>query len=150
MSDTTYLTSHPVEILLVEDDPGDILIAKEALADSKVANNLNVVTNGEDALKYLRREAPYEDAVRPGLMLLDLNLPRIDGRQVLERIKDDDELRRIPVVVLTTSEREEDILASYDLHANAYVNKPVDFGRFVEVVRQIDDFYFSVVRLPSN
>lgn len=150
MSDTTYLTSHPVEILLVEDDPGDILIAKEALADSKVANNLNVVTNGEDALKYLRREAPFEDAVRPGLMLLDLNLPRIDGRQVLERIKDDDELRRIPVVVLTTSEREEDILASYDLHANAYVNKPVDFGRFVEVVRQIDDFYFSVVRLPSN
>lgn len=150
MTETMLPDSDPVEILLVEDDPGDVLIAKEALEDSKVANNLHVVTNGEDALKYLRREAPYEDAPRPGLILLDLNLPRVDGRQVLEQVKEDRVLRKIPVVVLTTSEHEEDISTSYDLHANAYVTKPVDFGNFVEVVRQIDDFYFSVVKLPKS
>lgn len=138
----------PVEILLVEDDPGDVLMTREALAETKILNNLHVVGNGEDALKFLRREPPFDDAPRPGLVFLDLNLPRVDGREVLRQIKADDSLRRIPVVVLTTSQLEEDILQSYDLHANAYVTKPVGFESFVSVVRQIDDFYFSVVKLP--
>jgi CheY-like chemotaxis protein len=141
---------HPIEILLVEDDPGDVLITQEALSDSKVANTLHVVNNGEEALKFLRHEAPYETAPRPGLVLLDLNLPRLDGHEVLAAVKADETLRRIPVVVLTTSEAEEDVLRSYDLHANAYVTKPVDFDRFVQVVRQVDDFYISVVRLPEK
>lgn len=140
----------PIEILLVEDDPGDTLIATEALEHSKVINNLHTVTNGEEAIAFLRRTGDFADAVRPDLVLLDLNLPRVDGREVLADIKDDPELRRIPVVVLTTSAAEEDVLRSYDLHANAYVTKPVDFARFVDVVRQIDDFYFTVVRLPNN
>lgn len=139
----------PVEILLVEDDPGDVLITQEALADSKFLNHLEVVTNGEEALKYLRKQAPYEDAVRPGMILLDLNLPRVDGREVLAQIKADPNLRRIPVVVLTTSAAEEDILKSYDLHANAYVTKPVGFDAFMRVVKQIDEFFFTIVRLPS-
>jgi CheY-like chemotaxis protein len=140
----------PVEILLVEDDPGDVLMTQEALSDAKLVNNLHVVDNGEEALTFLRREGPYAEAPRPGLILLDLNLPRVDGRQVLAEIKADESLRRIPVVVLTTSEAEEDILRSYDLHANAYVTKPVDFESFVRVVRQVDDFYISVVRLPPR
>jgi CheY-like chemotaxis protein len=139
-----------IEILLVEDDAGDVLMTREALADAKMVNNLHVVSNGEEALQFLAREGEYADAPRPGLILLDLNLPRVDGREVLARIKADEELRRIPVVVLTTSEAEEDILRSYDLHANAYVTKPVDFEQFVGVVRQIDDFYISVVRLPPR
>ena len=140
----------PIEILLVEDDPGDTLITTEALQQSKVINNLNNVVNGEEALAYLRRQGDYADAVRPDLVLLDLNLPRRDGREVLAEVKADDDLRRIPIVVLTTSQAEEDIVRSYDLHANAYVTKPVDFERFVEVVRSIDDFYFTIVRLPNN
>ena len=132
--------TEPVEILLVEDDPGDVLITREAIDGSKFANHLNVVSNGEQALQYLRHEAPYEGAARPGLILLDLNLPRLDGREVLAEIKADPDLRRIPVVVLTTSSADEDIVRSYDLHANAYVTKPVDFNRFIEVVRQIDEF----------
>jgi CheY-like chemotaxis protein len=140
----------PVEILLVEDDPGDVLMTKEALADAKMANELHVVGNGEEALAFLFQEGEYGGAPRPGLILLDLNLPRVDGREVLARIKDDEVLRRIPVVVLTTSEAEEDILHSYDLHANAYVTKPVDFDAFVKVVRQVDDFYINVVRLPPR
>jgi two-component system response regulator len=140
----------PIEILLVEDDPGDRLITIEALEHSKVTNNLHWVENGEEAIGFLKRTGPYADAVRPDLVLLDLNLPRRDGREVLAEIKDDAELRRIPVVVLTTSQAEEDILRSYDLHANAYVTKPVDFSRFVDVVRQIDDFYFTVVKLPGR
>ena len=140
----------PVDILLVEDDPGDVLMTKEALADAKMANELFVVSNGEEALAFLFQEGEYADAPRPGLILLDLNLPRVDGREVLARIKDDEVLRRIPVVVLTTSEAEEDILRSYDLHANAYVTKPVDFEAFVKVVRQVDDFYINVVRLPPR
>jgi CheY-like chemotaxis protein len=143
-------TPPPVEILLVEDDPGDVLMTQEALSDAKLVNNLHVVDNGEEALTFLRRESPYQDAPRPGLILLDLNLPRVDGREVLAQIKADEGLRRIPVVVLTTSEAEEDILRSYDLHANAYVTKPVDFESFVRVVRQVDDFYISVVRLPPR
>ncbi len=140
----------PIDILLVEDDPGDTLITREALELSKVANNLHCVVNGEEALAFLRREAPYESSPRPDLVLLDLNLPRRDGREVLGEIKADPSLRRIPVVVLTTSQAEEDVLRSYDLHANAYVTKPVDFERFVDVVRQIDDFFFTVVRLPND
>jgi CheY-like chemotaxis protein len=140
----------PIEILLVEDDPGDTLITTEALQHSKVMNNLHTVVNGEEALAFLRREGEYNDAVRPDLVLLDLNLPRRDGREVLAEVKADDDLRRIPVVVLTTSQAEEDIVRSYDLHANAYVTKPVDFERFVEVVRRIDEFYFTIVRLPNN
>ena len=150
MSDDSFAEVAPVEILLVEDDPGDVLMTKEALADAKMANELHVVQNGEEALQFLFQEGQYADAPRPGLILLDLNLPRIDGREVLARIKADEVLRRIPVVVLTTSEAEEDILRSYDLYANAYVTKPVDFEAFVKVVRQVDDFYINVVRLPPR
>jgi len=140
----------PIEILLVEDDPGDVLMTREAFADYKVANNLHVVSDGEQALAFLRKTGPFTEAPTPDLVLLDLNLPRVDGRQVLAEVKADEVLRRIPVVVLTTSEAEEDVLRSYDLHANAYVTKPVDFERFVEVVRQIDEFFVSVVRLPKH
>ena len=140
----------PIEILLVDDDPGDRLITTEALQHSKVTNNLHSVVNGEEALAYLRREGAYADAVRPDLVLLDLNLPRRSGRDVLAEVKADDDLRRIPVVVLTTSQAEEDIIRSYDLHANAYVTKPVDFDRFVDVVKSIDEFYFTIVRLPTS
>jgi CheY-like chemotaxis protein len=140
--------ARPIEILLVEDDPGDVLITTEALEQSKLVNNLHCVENGEEAVAFLRREGEYADAVRPDLVLLDLNLPRRDGREVLAEIKADPELRRIPVVVLTTSSAEEDVLRSYDLHANAYITKPVDFANFVNVVRQVDDFFFTVVRLP--
>ncbi|HET6508736.1 MAG TPA: response regulator [Baekduia sp.] len=139
----------PIEVLLVEDDPGDVLLIREAFEYNKVHNNLNVVTDGEQALDYLRRQGEHADAARPDLVLLDLNLPRKDGREVLAEVKQDADLRTIPIVVLTTSEAEEDVLKSYQLHANAYVTKPVDFERFVSIVRQIDDFFVSVVRLPS-
>jgi CheY-like chemotaxis protein len=139
----------PIDVLLVEDDPGDTLMIQEAFTDNKVRNRLSTVSDGVEALAFLRREGAYADAPRPELILLDLNLPRKDGREVLEEIKDDPELRTIPVVVLTTSEAEEDILRSYSLHANAYVTKPVDFDRFIEVVRQIDEFFVEVVRLPQ-
>jgi CheY-like chemotaxis protein len=140
----------PIEVLLVEDDAGDVLMTREALREGKVLNRLSVVGDGVEALDYLRGHEPYGDVTRPDLILLDLNLPRRDGRQVLEDVKGDPELRRIPIVVLTTSEAEEDVLRSYDLHANAYVTKPVDFDRFVEVIRQIDDFFVTVVRLPGT
>ena len=140
----------PIEVLLVEDDPGDVLMTKEAFEEHKVGNRLNVVPDGVDALAYLRREGPYADAARPDLILLDLNLPRVDGREVLAEIKKDESLRSIPVVVLTTSQADEDILRSYQLHANAYVTKPVDFDQFIRVVRQIDNFFVSVVKLPPR
>lgn len=140
----------PINILLVEDDPGDVLITREALEEHKVMNNLYVVNNGEDAVSFLTGQGDHGDAPRPDLILLDLNLPRLDGREVLARIKTDEELRRIPVVVLTTSQAEEDVLRSYDLHANAYVTKPVDFEQFSRVVREIDDFFISIVRLPPR
>jgi CheY-like chemotaxis protein len=140
---------HPIEVLLVEDDPGDVLLIQEAFDYNKVHNNLNVVSDGEQALDYLRGIGAYVGSTRPDLVLLDLNLPRKDGREVLAEAKSDPELRAIPIVVLTTSEAEEDVLKSYQLHANAYVTKPVDFQRFVSIVRQIDDFFVSVVRLPS-
>ncbi|HVV07774.1 response regulator [Amycolatopsis sp.] len=137
-----------IDVLLVEDDAGDVLMTREAFEYHKLRNNLHVVSDGEQALQFLRREGEYTDAPRPGLILLDLNLPRRDGREVLAELKDDPELRVIPVVVLTTSEAEEDIVRSYRLHANAYVSKPVDFDRFIEVIRQIDDFFVTVVKLP--
>jgi CheY-like chemotaxis protein len=140
----------PIEVLLVEDDPGDVLMTREAFEEHKVGNRLNVVSDGVDALAYLRKEEPYQSAVRPDLILLDLNLPKRDGREVLEEIKNDSSLRQIPVVVLTTSQADEDVLRSYQLHANAYVTKPVDFDRFVRVVKQIDEFFISVVRLPPK
>jgi CheY-like chemotaxis protein len=143
-------TPLPIEVLLVEDDPGDVLMTQEAFEEHKVRNRLTVVNDGVEALAYLRREGRYADAPRPDLVLLDLNLPKVDGRQVLAEIKADDSLRRIPVVVLTTSAADEDILRSYSLHANAYVTKPVDFERFIAVVRQIDEFFVSVVRLPPR
>ncbi|HEX9998916.1 MAG TPA: response regulator [Actinoplanes sp.] len=140
----------PIEVLLVEDDPGDVLMTQEAFEEHKVRNRLTVVQDGAEALAYLRREGKYADAVRPDLILLDLNLPRRDGREVLEEIKKDVQLGRIPVVVLTTSAADEDILRSYQLHANAYVTKPVDFERFITVIKQIDEFFVSVVKLPPR
>ena len=139
----------PIEVLLVEDDPGDVLMTQEAFEEHKVRNRLTVVSDGAEALSYLRREGAYEGAQRPDLILLDLNLPRRDGREVLEEIKKDDDLCRIPVVVLTTSAADEDILRSYQLHANAYVTKPVDLDQFMSAVRQIDEFFVQVVRLPQ-
>ncbi|MEV6260024.1 response regulator [Streptomyces sp. NPDC051784] len=143
-------TVKPIEVLLVEDDPGDELMTREAFEDNKIRNTLHVVRDGQEALDFLYRQGQYPDAPRPDLVLLDLNLPRYDGRQVLEKIKTDPELALIPVVVLTTSSAEEDILRSYKLHANAYVTKPVDLEQFIGAVRQIDDFFVSVVRLPPR
>ena len=145
-----YQNRDLLKVLLVEDDPGDVLMTREAFEENKVANRLAVVPDGVDAMAFLRKEGEYADAPTPDLVLLDLNLPRMDGREVLAAMKSDPELRRIPVVVLTTSEAEEDVLRSYSLHANAYVTKPVDFQRFIDVVRQIDDFFVSVVRLPNH
>jgi CheY-like chemotaxis protein len=139
-----------IQILLVEDDPGDVLITREAFAENKVRNKLDVVSDGEAAMAYLRRQGDFAAAPRPDLVLLDLNLPRRDGHEVLAEIKSDPDLQRIPVVILTTSDAEEDILRSYNLHANAYVTKPVDFERFLTVVRQIDEFFVTVVRLPTR
>ena len=152
MTDATYPTPPPtqIEVLLVEDDPGDVLMTQEAFEEHKVRNNLAVVNDGTEAIAYLRREGQYADAARPDLVLLDLNLPRRDGREVLAEIKSDPDLRQIPVVVLTTSQADEDIVRSYQLHANAYVTKPVDFDRFIAVVRQIDEFFVSVVKLPPR
>jgi CheY-like chemotaxis protein len=139
-----------VDVLLVEDDPGDVVLIREAFEFNKVHNALHTVSDGVEALDFLYRRNAHAGAPRPDLVLLDLNLPRKDGREVLEEIKADADLRTIPVVVLTTSEAEEDILRSYDLHANAYVTKPVDFDRFIEVVRLIDDFFVTVVKLPNR
>jgi CheY-like chemotaxis protein len=139
-----------IDVLLVEDDPGDVLMTREAFEDNKVVNRLQVVSDGVSALTFLRKEGEFADAPTPDLVLLDLNLPRMDGREVLEAMKSDEKLRSIPVVVLTTSEAEEDVVRSYSLHANAYVTKPVDFDRFIEVVRQIDEFFVEVVRLPQR
>ncbi|MGQ0576952.1 MAG: response regulator [Pseudonocardia sp.] len=137
-----------INVLLVEDDPGDVLMTREAF-DEYLHNRLDVVNDGAEALAYLRREEPYADAPRPDLILLDLNLPRRDGREVLQEVKDDPDLRAIPIIVLTTSQAEEDVLRSYQLHANAYVTKPVDFESFIEAIKQIDHFFVSVVQLPS-
>ncbi len=138
-----------IELLLVEDSEPDVRLTKEALKEAKVWNNLWVVEDGVEAMEFLRREGSYADAPRPDLILLDLNLPRKDGRQVLQEIKADPSLRRIPVVILTTSRDEADVLRAYDLHANCYITKPVDFNRFMEVVKSIEDFWLTVVRLPG-
>jgi CheY-like chemotaxis protein len=137
-----------VDVLLVEDDPGDILMTREAFQQHKIQNKLHVVTDGEQALQFLRQTGEYANVPRPDLILLDLNLPRRSGHEVLAELKDDPRLRVIPVVILTTSQAEEDILRSYSLHANAYVSKPVDFERFMDVIRQIDNFFVTVVKLP--
>jgi two-component system, chemotaxis family, response regulator Rcp1 len=139
-----------MEILLVEDNPGDVRLTREALRIGKVPNTLRTVSDGLEALAYLRKEGQYHEAPVPDLILLDLNLPRKDGREVLAEIKQDPELRRIPVVVMTTSAAEQDILKSYDLHANCYVTKPPDFARLVAVVRAIEDFWLSVAKLPPK
>jgi CheY-like chemotaxis protein len=146
------MTDQPagIEVLLIEDDPGDVLMTREAFDEHKVANRLWVVSDGVSAMEFLRKQGEHADAPTPDLVLLDLNLPRMDGREVLAAVKQDPDLKHIPVVVLTTSEAEEDVLRSYALHANAYVTKPVDFERFIRVVREIDDFFVSVVRLPRR
>ncbi|AKB77523.1 Two-component system response regulator [Methanosarcina horonobensis HB-1 = JCM 15518] len=139
-----------IEILLVEDSKGDVGLIEEVFEDAKIRNNLNVVEDGEEAILFLRGEGQFSGVPRPDIILLDLNLPKKDGREVLEEIKRDDDLKNIPVVVLTTSKAEEDILKSYNLHANAYVTKPVDFDQFIRVVRSIEDFWLEVVKLPSK
>jgi CheY-like chemotaxis protein len=138
-----------VEILLVEDNPGDVRLTTEVLKDAKLCNNIHVVADGVEAIDFLRRTGTYSAAVRPDLILLDLNLPRKDGREVLEDIKGDENLKHIPVVVLTTSDAEQDILKSYALHANCYITKPVDLEQFAKVVSSIEEFWFSIVRLPG-
>jgi chemotaxis family two-component system response regulator Rcp1 len=140
----------PAEMLLVEDNPGDARLAMEALKDAKVNNNLNWVKDGVEAMTFLRRQGEYTNAPRPDVILLDLNLPKKDGREVLADIKGDDDLRRIPVVILTVSSAEEDIIKTYNLHANCYIQKPLDLGQFIEVVKSIESFWLSIVKLPTH
>jgi two-component system, chemotaxis family, response regulator Rcp1 len=140
----------PVEILIVEDNPGDARLAREGLSECKIRNNLHVVDDGVKAMAFLRRQGEYAKKPRPDLILLDLNLPKKDGREVLREIKEDENLRLIPIVVLTTSKAEEDIVRSYSLHANCYVTKPLTLQHFVQVVQSIEDFWFSIVRLPPR
>ncbi len=144
------MTAQIVKILLVEDNPGDADLVREALRDNKVYNELHVMKDGVEALAFLRRQGHHAQAPRPDLILLDLNLPRKDGREVLEEIKADPDLKRIPVVVLTTSKQEQDILSAYNLNANCYVTKPMDLDQFLHVVRSIDTFWFSIVSLPPQ
>jgi chemotaxis family two-component system response regulator Rcp1 len=141
--------AEPIEILLVEDNLGDARLAEEALKESKVRNNLHHVENGVEAMRFLHRQAEYAHVPPPDLILLDLNLPKKDGREVLAEIKEDPELRLVPVVVLTTSEAERDLVKSYDLHANAYIVKPIDLDRFIDVVQAIENFWFTIVKLPQ-
>ena len=142
--------TEPIKILMVEDNPGDARLAQEALKDSKINNSLYHVEDGVEAMRFLRRQAEYADAPQPDLVLLDLNLPRKDGREVLAEIKEDPKLKLVPVVVMTTSEAERDLVKSYDLHANAYVVKPIDLERFIEVVQSIEVFWFTIVKLPPT
>ncbi len=146
---TTHPVGRPVEILLVEDNPGDVRLIREALRENKMGDNLNVVGDGAEAIAFLRREGKYANAPRPGLVLLDLNLPKKDGREVLAEIKAEEGLRRIPVLVLTSSEAEEDVLKAYNHHANCYIAKPVDLDQFIKVVKAIEKFWLSVVKLPG-
>ena len=140
----------PIEILMIEDNPGDVRLTEEALKDNKIKNNLYVCKDGEEGLNFLFQRNGYEQAVRPDLILLDLNLPKLNGRDILKAIKEEPGLRRIPVVVLTSSEAEEDIVRSYDLHANSYITKPVNFDQFFNVVKSIEEFWLTVVKLPKN
>jgi CheY-like chemotaxis protein len=139
-----------IEILLVEDNPGDARLAREALKESKIRNNLHHVTDGVEAMAFIRKEGQYVDVPTPDLILLDLNLPRKDGREVLAEIKATEKLKRIPVVILTVSKAEEDIIRTYDLHANCYVTKPLDLNQFIKVVRSVEDFWLSIVKLPPK
>jgi CheY-like chemotaxis protein len=148
MTQSLAISSAPIEVLLVEDSPGDVRLTREALKDAKVHISLHVASDGIEAMAYLECEGPYVNATRPDLILLDLNLPRKDGRQVLKEIKESEKLRSIPVVILTTSSSEADVLQSYHLHANCYISKPVDLDGFLKVVQSIDSFWLSVVKLP--
>lgn len=143
-------TGKPIEILLVEDNPGDIRLTQEAMKDAKVLNKLHVVRDGVEALAFLRRQGKYVNTVRPDLVLLDLNLPKKDGKEVLAEIKEDPKLKSIPVVVLTVSKADEDIIRSYELHANCYITKPVDLEQFLEVVKAVEDFWLTIVKLPPR
>ena len=144
----TVRSGRPIEILLVEDSPGDVRLTREAFDDAKIANNLHVAPDGEAAIDFLMKRGEHAGATTPDLILLDLNLPKKDGREVLAEVKARDELKHIPVVVLTTSEAERDIVESYKLHANCFVTKPVDFSQFIDVVKSIQDFWFTIVKLP--
>jgi chemotaxis family two-component system response regulator Rcp1 len=147
---TTKSIGEMIDILLVEDNEGDARLAKEALRDSKIRNTLHHVTDGEEAMAFLRKEGKYSNLPRPDLILLDLNLPKKDGRQVLAEIKGDENLRRIPVVILTVSSAEEDVLKAYNLHANCYITKPLDLDQFMKVVRSVEDFWLTIVKLPNG
>jgi len=142
--------SRPIEILLVEDNPGDIRLTQEVLKEGKIQNNLRIVENGVEAISFLHKDGKYSSALTPDLILLDLNLPKKDGREVLQEIKNDDELKKIPIVVLTTSQAEEDILKVYNLNANCYISKPVELDEFINVVKSVEDFWLSIVKLPSR
>ncbi len=144
------LNGRPVEILLVEDNEGDVGLVEEVFEEGRINNNLSVAEDGEEAMMFLRKEGQFANATRPDLILLDLNLPGKDGREVLKEVKEDDNLKKIPIVVLTTSKAEEDILKSYDLHANSYITKPVDFNQFINVIKSIESFWLEVVKLPSR
>jgi chemotaxis family two-component system response regulator Rcp1 len=150
MSGSNKYACRPIEILMVEDNPGDIRLTIEALKEGKVRNNLHTVGDGVEAMAFLRRQGRYAEVPRPDLVLLDLNLPKKTGREVLEEIKNDPDLRRIPVVILTVSQAEQDIVKSYNLHANCYITKPVDLDRFIEVVKSIENFWLTVVMLPPR
>ncbi|BAY74068.1 response regulator receiver protein [Nostoc linckia NIES-25] len=143
-------TIMPIEVLLVEDNPGDAQLTRIALEDSKISIHLNVVEDGVEAMAFLRKQEKYVEAAHPDIVLLDLNLPKKDGREVLAEIKADENLKRIPVVVLTTSQAEEDILKAYNLSANCYITKPVDFDQFVKIVKSIENFWFAIVKLPPE
>src|SRR4051812_13941102 len=149
MMNTVDCSERPVETLLVEDNEADIRLTREVFSDGRVLNKLSVVRDGEEAMAFLKRRPPYADAPRPDLVLLDLNLPRKDGREVLAEMKNDEELRKIPVVILTTSRAEADVVRTYELHANCYIVKPVELSQFVAVVRSIEDFWLTLVRLPT-
>jgi chemotaxis family two-component system response regulator Rcp1 len=146
----TEILGKPIDILLVEDNPGDARLALESLKESKIRNTIHWVQDGLEAMKFMRRQGSYENAPRADLILLDLNMPKMDGRKVLAEIKSDDELKRIPVVIFTISKAEEDILKAYDLHTNCYITKPLDLDRFLKVIQSIEDFWLTIVRLPKG
>jgi chemotaxis family two-component system response regulator Rcp1 len=145
-----HSAGEPVDILLVEDNPGDVRLTQEAFAEARINNDLHVVNDGEAALEFIEQRADYADAPRPDLVLLDLNLPKVDGLEVLEQVKNDETLRTIPIVVLTSSEAEEDIVQSYEQHTNAYLTKPIDPGEFVDVIRSFEEFWLTLVQLPPS
>ena len=147
---TTNQTAKQIEILLVEDNEGDVGLVEEVFQEAKIMNNLNIAEDGEEAMLFLRKEGKFSNVSNPDIILLDLNLPGKDGREVLKEIKEDNELKRIPVVILTTSKAEEDILKSYNLHANSYITKPVDFDQFIKVIKSIENFWLDIVKLPSK